>query len=404
MKKKWFLLFFLVICQIFSQNSVFAQKTKIYTPEDNYKYQQKALRAQEIEKYQRSLLPESGFMTREEYEQKSVDIPNSERKIPPPELPRNIKMKYVPQPIYKLGRYNDPAGSPELHLSRKFKYNREESCGAITSPKKDMLVYPVMYYYVMSQCTACDLFVIPLEKTLPEVERIQRANIIKRIPTPILSTEKDVSIKSTFRSMTPIDFSADGTKLAVKEKIGNENDGIWKTNLWVYDFTTQQSRQIPEIREAVKFYWKNATGTVLDEKRWDILPLGFMAENPDRIAVAAYGYTGAKPKFLGNWSVDCNGERTELISLTYPNVAISASGYKLVKDGYVNPVEVMNNEKAKDKAIKKKRKAAKKAVKQEKKKKKHALKKKLKEMKQEEKSVIRNHSKQMNKSGVTGVD
>ncbi len=396
--------FCLIFLFSFFSQKVLAKTPKVYTAVDQYKYEQKALRAQEIEKYKRSLLPESGCMTREEYERKSLDIPNDDRKIPPPALVRDIKMKYVPQPIYKLGLYNNPPGSAELHLSRKFKYNRQENGGAITSPNKDLLVYPVVYYYVTGQCTGGDLFVIPLDKSLPDIERIQRANVVKRISTPILSTEKDVQVKSTFRSMTPVDFSPDGTLLIAKEKIGNEFDGIWKTNLWVYDFTTQQARQIPEVREAIKFYWLNATGTALDDKRWDILPLGFSADNPQRIIVSAYGWTGEKPKFLGNWSVDAKGERTELVSLFEPNANIAVSGYKLVKDGYVNPVEVMNNEKAKDKAIKMKRKAAKKAVKQDKKKKKAALKKTLKEMKHEENSAIKNLGKNTNKSGVTGVD
>lgn len=400
--QKIIILFFALCLFPVISSSAFAKKPKIYTPEDQYKYQQQALRQEEKEKYERSLLPQSGYMTREEYEELSREIPSYERKVPDPEPPKDIKMKYIPQPVYKLGRYNNPPGSPELHIDISLKYDREFICPGITSPNKDIVVYPKLSYYAASDCTVCDLFVIPLDKTLPELSRIQRANIINRLPEPILSTEKDIREKCIFRTITPIDFSPDGSKLLAKEKIGNINDGIWQTNVLVYDFNKKTARKIPEIREAIKFYWKNNGNLILNEKRWDIYPLGFDANNPERIVVSSYGYTGGKPNFLGTWSIDCQGERSLLISLFKENVPISINGYKLVKEGYVDPVTVYNNEKQKDKLTKKKRKEEKKAKKQEAKEKKQVLNKKLKEMKQEEKTVLKEYRKKQNSSFPTG--
>lgn len=367
---------------------VFAKKPKVYTPKDNYKYEWKVLRQAEKVKYEKSLMPESGFMERAKYEAISQDIPSKDREIPEYKLPKDIKMKYVPQPTYKLARYNDPPGSVELHIGRKFQYDRQFICPGITSPKKDILVYPRVSYYAANQCTVADLFVIPLDKTLPDVPRIQRANIIKRIPEPILSTSKDITEKFIFRTMTPIDFSPDGTKLLAKEKIGNVNDGIWQTNAWIYNFETKTAKQLPEIREAIDFYWRNSEGIVLEEKRWDIYPIGFSSDNPDRIVVSAYGYTGNTPKFLGTWSIDSNGEQTQLISLFKVDAPISVSGYKLVQDGIVDPATVYNDEKRENKKIKQNRKAEKKALKADKKKKKQAYKAKIKEMKREEREGL----------------
>lgn len=394
-------IFAILLCQFSFSNFSFAQKAKVYSPEDDYKNQQKILKQQAIENYERSLLPESGAMTVEEYENLSKDIKNSDRVIPEYKMPKDIKMKYVPQPTYKLTHYNDPPGSPELHIERSFKFDRQANEGAITSPNKDMLVYPVVYYYANNQCVASDLFVIPLDKTLPDVDRIERANIIKRIPEPILSTDKNVGTKFIFRSMTPIDFSSNGSKLIAKEKIGNINDGIWQTNLWVYDFYTGTARQLPEIREAIKFYWMNQNGLVLDEKRWDINPLGFDATDPQRIVVSAYGYTGKVPKFLGNWSIDCQGERTQLVSLFEPEVKISMNGFKIVQSGVVDPADVYNDEKKQDKIAKQKRKDTDKAKKLDAKQKKEALNKKLKEMKKNESQVINQYNKQQNVSSPT---
>lgn len=400
-----FFLLFAICYLLFAicYNPVSAQTTNVDTPQNQYKYQQKVLRQEEIEKYERSLLPQSGCMTTEEYEALSKDVSNSERVIPEYKMPKDIKMKYVPQATYKLVRYNNPPGSAELHLQRNFKFDRQIMGGAITSPNKDILVYPVVYYYACNQCTAGDLFVVPLDTSLPYVDRILRSNVVKRIPDPIISTPKEISEKFTFRSLTPIDFSSDGTKLVAKEKIGNMNDGIWKTNLWVYDFNTKQAKELCEIRDAIRFYWKNQ-GVVLDEKRWDITPLGFDINDPERVIVSAFGYTGKTPKFLGNWSIDCNGERTLLVSLLEADVKVSINGFKLEKSGVVNPVEVVGAEKKLDKEIKKTRKKEKKELKKELKAKKTALNKKLKEMKKEEREGLHQYSKQMNKSGITGVN
>lgn len=387
---------FFISAPAHSFNLPFSNKPKVYTPKDQYKYQQNILRQEEIEKFEKSLLPESGFMTREEYESKSKYVPDAQKVVPEYKQPNDLGMKYVPQPIYKLARYNNPPGSPELHLGRKLNFDRQFTCPGVTSPNKDILIYPVVYYYAVNQCTSADLFIIPLDKSLPDVERIQRANIVKRDPIPILSTDKNITEKAIFRTMTPIDFSSDGSKLIAKEKIGNVNDGIWQTNLWVYDFNTKTARQIPEVREAIKYYWKNKENLILDEKRWDIYPMGFDANDPNRIVVSSYGYTGRLPKFLGLWSVDCKGERSMLISLFKDSTQVSVNGYKLVKEGIVEPVLVEQAAKDLKKAEAKKKQAAKKASKDDYKQKKRALNKKLKEMRQEENRVLRGYNQQLN--------
>ena len=405
MRRKILLITLIIgLCQTFFTSFAFAKKAKIITPQSEYKYQQKLLRQEEIEKYERGLLPQSGYMTREEYENLSKDVSNEDRVIPEYKLPKDIKMKYIPQPTYKMVRYNDPPGSPELHIERRFKFDRQINAGAITSPNRDILVSPVVYYYANNQCVAGDLFVIPLDKTLSDKDRILRANIIKRIEEPILSTEKNISEKFIFRTITPIDFSSDGSKLVAKEKIGNINDGIWQTNLWVYDFNTKQSKNLSEIRDAIKFYWKSQEGLNLDERRWDIYPLGFDVNSPERIIVSAYGYTGKTPTFLGNWSIDCNGERTLLVSLFESATPVSINGFKLVKDGVVDPAKLYVDEKMQDKIAKQERKAEKKVNQQALKTKKKDLHNKLKEMTKEETGVVKQYEKKQEVKSQTSAN
>ena len=291
------------------------------------------------EKYEKSLMPESGYMTVEEYEAKSkakskADINPEEAKIP-----KDSNMVYVPQKNFKLIKYNDPIGSPELTLPRKLNFDRQINAQGIISGDKSMLVYPAVYYYAESDCTCCDLFLIKLDTTLGDTERVMRANIVKKEDTPLISTDKDIETKYIFRTLTPIDFSADNTKLVVKEKVGHRHDGIWKTDLWVYDFETNTAKKMPQIRDAIENYWAETEDINLSEKRWDIYPLGFDANDDSRIVLSAYAYTGDVPVFLGTWSIDVNGNSSKLEDANGRSIPVSVIGYRLTEDSVKDPEE-----------------------------------------------------------------
>ncbi|MBR1373671.1 hypothetical protein IJ556_04380, partial [bacterium] len=287
------------------------------------------------EKYEKSRLPESGYMTMEEYEAKSRAKTKREisaKILTQAEMPKDENMVYVPQHKFKLVKYNDPVGSPELSLPRKLNFDRQINAQGIVSGDYTKLVYPAVYYYAQSDCTSCDLFLINLDSTLSNIDKVEKANVLNKEPEPLISTSKDIDTKFVFRTLTPIDFSSDNNKLVVKEKIGYRHDGIWKTELWVYDFAQKQAKKLPEIREAIVTYWEMKTGANLNDKRWDIYPMGFDANDENRVIVCAYAYTGDAPKFLGTWSIDMEGEETRLESLTGATVPVSVIGYRLVED------------------------------------------------------------------------
>ncbi len=85
-------------------------------------------------------------------------------------------------------------------------------------PDYTRLVYPAVYYYPDSASVACDIFVIPLDGDENKLERILKANVARRNPDPILSTEKVIDNFAAFRTITPVDFSEDGTKILLKRK------------------------------------------------------------------------------------------------------------------------------------------------------------------------------------------
>lgn len=334
------------------------------------------------EEYGRKIMDKkpSGFMSVEEYEKLSQPVDKFEIDYGVPQIEKPYDTQYVPHPIYKLARYNDPPGTPDLSISQEIYQTGQLNLPGVASPNLYFMVYPAVYYYRETGAITSDLFIVPLKQDESAVTRILKANIANRFPEPILSTEKELTNTSLFRSLTPIDFSADSSKLLVKEKIGSSADGIWETNIIVYNFLTQSSHNLVELREAIVYYWHQYKGLNLTDKRWDIYPLGFSKGNPDRILATAYAYTGDEPVFLGVWSIDTNGSQARLISMTNGSIEVASNGFKLVKDGVVPKTLAEQQEKNERDYVKRQAKEAEKELKKDIKAERIEMKEKLKEV------------------------
>ncbi len=322
----------------------------------------------------------SGYMTMDEYNSLSTPKDKSTESVAVPKIDKPSDMKYIPQPEYRIIRYNDPPGSPELKLGKKLYKTRQINAQGIVSPDFTMMVYPTIYYYPDSASTACDLFVIPLKDGKTNIDKILTAKTSHRIPEPILSTDSNNADFGAFKTITPIDFSIDGKKLLAKEKIGHTNDGIWQTRALVYDFETQVSYDLIEIRDAISYYWKEYKNLDLDEKRWDIYPLGFDLNDPARVLVDAYAYTGNIPIHLGIWSIDFTGVQSKLVSFKKTDIKVGSNGYKIIQDGVKAKTVIEQEDKQQQKIDKNRQKAAKKSDKKIVQEMKKEYKQKIKEM------------------------
>ena len=163
-------------------------------------YQNEVNKLEEEEKYEKSKLPESGYMTVEEYESKSRAKSKKQiaEEVKGGEIPKDSNMVYVPQRSFKLVKYNDPIGSPELNLPRKLNFDRQINAQGIISGDRTMMVYPAVYYYAQSDCTSCDLFLIKLDPTLTDTQKAIYANVVQRVEKPLISTEKNIETKYRF--------------------------------------------------------------------------------------------------------------------------------------------------------------------------------------------------------------
>lgn len=350
----------LLVCVLFAVRPSFAAFKNPFNKDDvrsrEIKYQYEVLKEDEKNRMESKILNRtpSGYMTVDEYESLSEykDKYNTEFSIPKFEKPSDFK--YIPQPLYRIVKYNEPPGTVELSLGKRLFIKRQINAQGIVSPDYSMLVYPAVYYYPDSASVATDLFVIPLSRENDtNLNKIMKANVANRIPAPILSTDKSIDNFAAFRTLTPVDFSVDGSKLLVKEKIGSSEDGIWQTQIHVYDFKNKTSYDLVEIRDAIVYFWKEYMDINLEDKRWDVYPLGFDARNPNRVIVQAYAYTGETPVYLGAWSIDWRGNQSRLVSFKKNYIPrVTSNGYKVIKDGVeayqtVEKQEKFNNEQSK---------------------------------------------------------
>lgn len=265
--------------------------------------------------------------TMQEYMIEANKQAEKNKQIPPPQVEKDEKLVEIPEPQITLQKYNNPPGQVDIDLSNLKKKRKVNSIG-VANPNYDMLAYTSVFYYPASKTVASELYVIPLDETETVKERIANVNIKDGIIS-IYKTGMEALTIDLQRTLTIVDWSADGQKLAIKEKIASLEDGIWKTNLLVYDFSTRKMKDLSEVREAIKYYWLNSEKLDLNQLRWDIYPIGWDSLNPDRIIVFAYAYTGEKPKYLGAWSIDYFGDRTKQMSITDTNFEVAQNGSAL---------------------------------------------------------------------------
>ena len=246
------------------------------------------------------------------------------KNIPSPRFPKDAKIVDLPDPSITLQKYNNPPGHIDINLVTLKKARKVNSIGVV-SPDFNKMVYTVVYYYPSTRTVGSELYLMNLDTSKSIHQRVETAHI-NQGKKLLYRTGLDSLTLDIFKTLTIVDWSVDGKRLALKEKISFSPDGLWKTNLLVYDFETGKIKNLSEVREAIQYYWREKHDLYLRDYRWDIYPLGWDALNPERIIVLAYAATGEKPKFLGTWSVDYKGDRAMLVSLTDTNFQISQNG------------------------------------------------------------------------------
>ena len=271
--------------------------------------------------------------TVEEYYQEVNKASDKAKEIPSPKFEKDTKLVDLPDPSILVIKYNDPPGKVEINLNDLKKKRKINSIGVV-SPQYDRLVYSTVYYYPSTKTAGSELYLINLDTSKTVQTRIEDAHV-NHGRKVLFKTEMDSLDLDIQKTLTVVDWSVDGKRLAFKEKISYSPDGLWKTNLYVYDFETGKVKELSEVRDAILYYWRKNYNLRFKDLRWDIYPVGWDALNPERIIVFAYAATGENPKFLGAWSVDYKGHRAMLLSPVSTQFDITQNG-SCLKSEYLN--------------------------------------------------------------------
>ena len=252
------------------------------------------------------------------------DVTRENFKIPEPVY--NKKPGWiVPDPHYRIIFFNTPPGARNIELHNLYNTRKADSQG-ILSPDKQKLVYTTVYYYPKHHQTGYDAHVMNVKMGRNIPEALKKTYITEQDMKPIVYSINDGFEEYKLSTLFPLDWSKDSKKIAFKEQIGSTVDGVWETNVIVYDFETETFTRLDTLREAVIYYWKQV-GIDLTNYMWDLYPLGWSAEEEDRIVFYAYAFSRKKPYFLGTWSIDTQETRSKLISPDQTSVPVSTNGY-----------------------------------------------------------------------------
>lgn len=265
-----------------------------------------------------------------EYMEMSKEVKREEKTVPSHSYKKDDKLNKVPDRGVRVVKYNSPPGVKNLDL-RLLMTRRELVTPAILSPDKSKLIYSVIYSLPTTEQVSSEMFYIKIPKGMSVQNALTDFHTIEAERKPVLSVGMKELFQYEKRTLALVDWSEDGQKIAVAEKVGAQTKGPWETHIWTYDFENNRAYELTALREAIRYHWKNDHNLDLIDYMWDLYPIGWDKYNKDRIIVYAYAYgenhVGAK--FLGAWSIDYKNQRSELMSETDVGFEVSTNGYCL---------------------------------------------------------------------------
>ena len=265
--------------------------------------------------------------TMEEYYKMAAEKLRKDFIIPEPEFEQEEGYD-LPDPQYRVIRYNTPPGQRNID-NRKLVLEHKANSPGILSKDKSKMVYTQSVFFPMYSQTASYAYVIPIKEKNDAYDILYKTNAIQQDMKPIVEVGTEGFLKNQFKTLFPLDWSKDSTKIAFKEKVGSNTFETWQTNVIIYDFKTKKWKRLTAVREAIVYYWRNNKNLDLKDYLWDIYPVGWDKNNPDDVIVYAYAFTNTRPLFLGTWSIDFNEEKSKLISIDSTSAQIDLNGFGL---------------------------------------------------------------------------
>lgn len=267
--------------------------------------------------------------TKQEWLEESKDIPVEQRTIREDDPPKSDDKQYIPEPKYIFEKYNFPHGSRTVNVDDV--KTKLISNPIIVSDARCYNVAYVQYYYSpdINQISS-NFYVGKLDTTKTKTERILAYRHNQEQRSPIIEAGTKEFYPNYFRGLSVIDWGRDSNKVLIKEQAGSTLRGIYKTYIYVYYMDKNKVVKLDNFDETVKKYYKGAKRIDLTKYTYELVPLGFAAENDDMIIIHCYLYNKyGKRIFMGTWSYNLFDDEILLLSSTNPSYFMSSNGLVL---------------------------------------------------------------------------
>ena len=308
-----------ILLILFFVNSAFAFDIKKYNP---FKKRSPKTKAKMVE-------------TKQEWIIEAQDIPLEERKPDSYKEPKSDKKYYYPSFNYVFEKYNYPPGKRELNID-DVKRNLFSYPYLAADPNCLYAAYPRYYFYPEVNQISSEFYVEELDSSKTRQKRILEYNHNQKERIPIIKAGMKEKYNNLFNGLSLVDWSKDGKKLLIKEKVGSTLNGVYRTYLYIH-FLPNQDKEAYTIKltgfnEAVEEYFRDFKELQLTKYYYDIEPLGFSLEDDNIVIVLCYVYNNDGNKiFMGSWGYDIEKNRVLLLSKTKKDFSISTNGLILKK-------------------------------------------------------------------------
>jgi len=267
--------------------------------------------------------------TKQDWEIEAENIPLSERKLDPEELPKTDKKNYFPQPHYVFELYNNPPGARNYDI-RFIKKNLTEHPIMVADKECHYIAYANYYYRADNNQIYSDFYVEKLDTTKTKTARILEYNHKQLKRAPVLLSGFKEEYKNLYNGLSLVDWNSSGNKVLIKESIGSTLYGIYQNNLYVYFVDKDKTIKLSDFADTIVNHYLDSENLQLVKYRYILEPLGFSASNDNIIVANFYTYTKeGKKVFLGAWGYDLSENRIIILSKTNSQYSISANGLVL---------------------------------------------------------------------------
>ncbi len=269
--------------------------------------------------------------TKQQWLIEAQNIPLEERKLKITEPPKSDKKHHYPEIGYIFEKYNYPQGKREFNIEN-IKKNLSEYPIIVADNNCRYVAYSQFYFSPDNNQISSNFFVEELDTSKTKTKRILAYNHAQKQRTPIIRAGTEEFYPNLFKGLTLVDWSADGKKLLVKERVGSTFGGIYKTYLYVHflndeDIDSSYTIKLTDFDKTLKNYFLDTKNLQIAKYRYDIEPLGFSADNDDVIIVLLYFFDKKNNKiFMGTWGYNCETKEVLMFSKTNPSFPISLNG------------------------------------------------------------------------------